>query len=158
MGLFGRPLLPAPGAKPGQRPQREGGQQVATDKNWQVQADQVATNGHWKAQGTELATNRDWDSRAAGDQGVLSGLPMGSEPTGTPYVERMVNGVPTLCEIQIDPRTGQEVVVPRATGTGRGSEPMAGECIAAVNPETGREEVCRVVMGRDGKKYLISVE
>lgn len=143
------------------RPQKAGaGTQVATTKDWRVSGTEVAANQHDLrtqrpgADGVMINANRQAGSMS---QGYVHGLPKGSDPTGTPIrLFKMPNGQEVLCRVDYDEH-GREVMTPVAADGGAGSDPVAGERFAMVDPDTNQEVICRKLLGPDGRYYSVEL-
>jgi hypothetical protein len=149
------------GAESNGRTQLSGaGTRVATTKDWRVQGTEVAANQQ------ELQRQRPGadgvmvnPNRAAGSmsQGYVHGLPKGSDPTGTPIrLFKMPGGQEVLCRVDYDGQ-GNQILTPVAADGGAGSDPVAGERYAMIDPDTGQEVVCRKLLGPDGRYYTVQL-
>lgn len=145
---------------PNGRTQQAGAQQIATSKEWRVSGTEVAANQQDLqrqrpgAEGVMINGNR-----AAGSmsQGYVHGLGQGAEPTGTPIrLFKMPSGQEVLCRVDYD-ADGREVMTPVAADNGAGSDPIAGERFAMVDPDTRQEVMCRKMLGPDGKYYTVQL-
>lgn len=136
------------------------GTRVATTKDWRVSGTEVAANeGDMRSQRPGAESVMVNSRRPAGSmsQGYVHGLPKGSDPTGTPIrLFKMPSGQEVLCRVDYDAQ-GNEVMTPVAADGGAGSDPVAGERFAMVDPDTGAEVICRKLMGPDGKYYTVQL-